>query len=130
MRRAYVDTSVLLAIAFAEPGAVRWVRVLNACEELLASNLLEAELRAAHAREETPPDEQVLAGISWILPDRTLGPEIARVLAQGYLGGADCWHLATALYVSPRPADLAFYSLDAKQAAVAKALGFPGVHRR
>lgn len=124
-RRAYVDTSVLLAIAFAEPGAARWVRTLNGCEELLASNLLEAELRAAHVREGTSVDERMLASISWILPDRSLGPELERVLAKGYLRGADCWHVATALYVASRPSELAFLSLDLKQAAVAKALGFP-----
>jgi hypothetical protein len=38
--------------------------------------------------------------------------------------GADCWHLATALYLSPDPSALTFLTLDLAQRHVAKALGF------
>lgn len=91
---------------------------------LIASNLLEAELRAAFAREKVDAVREPLAEISWILPDRPLQAEIARVLAAGYLRGADCWHLATALYFANNPGEIAFLTLDAKQAHVARALGF------
>jgi hypothetical protein len=66
----------------------------------------------------------MFAGISWIIPDRPLSTEVARVLASGYVRGADCWHLATALYLSPDPAELAFITLDKTQLTAARAIGF------
>ena len=68
--------------------------------------------------------ESAIAGIEWILPDRALAPEFATVLETGYLRGADLWHVATALYVSPQSGSLSFATLDARQSAVAEALGF------
>ncbi len=64
------------------------------------------------------------ADLSLIAPDRALSDEIARVLEAGYVRGADCWHLATALYLSPNPSALTFLTLDLAQRHVAKALGF------
>ena len=46
------------------------------------------------------------------------------MLETGYLRGADLWHVATALYVSPQARNLSFATLDARQNAVAAALGF------
>ena len=46
------------------------------------------------------------------------------VLETGYLRGADLWHVATALYVSPQSGSLSFATLDARQSAVAEAFGF------
>ena len=125
MSVAYVDSSVLAAIAFDEPGAAAHARRLDQFTRLISSNLLEAELRAAFAREELLFQESAIAGIEWVLPDRTLAPEFAAVLEKGYLRGADLWHVATALYVFPRAGGLAFATLDAGQSAVAAALGFP-----
>jgi hypothetical protein len=85
---------------------------------------LEAEFRAALLREGVEPEEDILAGLSWVLPDRPLHEEIARVLAAGYVRGADCWHLATALYLAEDPATISFLTLDERQAAVSQALGF------
>ena len=48
------------------------------------------------------------------------------VLDAGQLRGADAWHLACALYLSPEPRELEFLTLDGRQAAVAVALGFAG----
>jgi len=48
---AYVDTSVLVAVAFAEPGAKGLVGRLASFDRLLASNLLEAEFQSALDRE-------------------------------------------------------------------------------
>ena len=124
MSIAYVDTSVLTAVAFDEPGAPEYAQRLDDFTRLISSNLLEAELRAAFARENLPFRENAVAGIEWILPDRPLAPEYATVLGIGYLRGADLWHVATALYVSPRPDGLWFATLDTRQGAVAKALGF------
>ena len=52
-------------------------------------------------------------------------PELAAALEAGYLRGVDLWHVAIALYATPRPANLSFATLDARQGAVAEALGFP-----
>lgn len=38
--------------------------------------------------------------------------------------GADLWHVASALYVAPSPADLYFLTLDERQRSVAATLGF------
>ncbi len=59
-----------------------------------------------------------------IFPLRSLSDEIARVLDAGYLRGADCWHLATALYLAPDPRELTFVTLDARQREVAETLRF------
>jgi len=121
----YVDTSVLTAIAFDEPGAAALAGRLGEFIRLVSSNLLEAELRAAFAREEAAFPEGTLDGIDWILPDRPLAPELAATLEAGYLRGADLWHVANALYATPRPESLSFATLDLRQGAVAEALGFP-----
>ena len=124
MSVAYVDTSVLTAIAFDEPGAAAYAQRLDEFARLISSNLLEAELRAAFARENLLFHESAVAGVEWILPDRTLAPEFATVLETGYLRGADLWHVATALYVSPQSRNLSFATLDARQSDIAAALGF------
>lgn len=124
MSVAYVDSSALIAITLDEPGASGLARHLNACARLVSSNLLEAEMRAAFAGEHVDFREHVLAGIDWILPDRPLTEELTSVLEAGYLRGADLWHLATALYISPQPGALSVATLDARQASVAAVLGF------
>ena len=53
MSVVYVDTSVLTAIAFDEPGAPALAGRLDDFTRLVSSNLLEAELRAAPRNE--PP---------------------------------------------------------------------------
>jgi len=123
MSIVYVDTSVLTAIAFDEPGATAYARQLHGFARLISSNLLEAELRAAFARENLHFREEAIAGIDWILPDRALAPEFAAVLGTGYLRGADLWHVATALYVADRSDGLLFATLDIRQGEVAAALG-------
>ncbi len=124
MNVAYVDTSVLTAIAFDEPDAAPLARRLGTFERLISSNLLEAEIRAACTREQLDFQERTVSGIEWILPDRALTPEFETVLRSGYLRGADLWHVATALYVYPNPERLSFATLDAPQAKVASRVGF------
>jgi predicted nucleic acid-binding protein len=125
MKAAYVDTSCLVAVAFAEPGGDEVRDRFREFDVLLSANLLEAELQAAFTREDVPPDGSLLQGLVWILPDRPLSEEIARVLGVGYLRGADAWHLAAALYLAETPDELAFMTLDARQRQIASALGFP-----
>lgn len=81
-------------------------------------------MRSALAREGVRPDRNTVAGLRWILPDRPLSAEIATVTAVGYVRGAELWHLACALFVAESPAELTFLTLDERQRAVAKALGF------
>ena len=124
MNPAYIDTSVLASIIFNEPGAKRLAGQLHTHKYLLASNLLEAELQAACAREGVDLGHGALSRIKWVLPDRALTREIEKVDRAGYLRGADLWHVATALYASPQPDGLVFMTLDNQQAAVATTLGF------
>ncbi len=124
MKLAYVDTSCLVAVAFGEPGAAALARRLERFDVLVASDMLEAELRSAFVREQVEPEPALLSGLAWVVPDRPLHPEIARVLAAGYVRGADCWHLASALYLAEDPAAISFVTLDGRQAAVAQTLGF------
>ena len=124
MSAAYVDTSALTAIAFEEPGGAGMATRLDEFSRLLSSNLLEAELRAACAREGFDFSERLVANLSWVFPDRSLAPELAAVLVAGYLRGADLWHVASALYVAGAPDDMWFVTLDERQRSVAAALGF------
>ncbi len=124
MKAGYVDTSCLVAIAFDEPEHTEVASRLAEQDILLSSNLLEAEFRAALARESADLDEALFSWITWVLPDRPLSVEITRVLGAAYLRGADLWHLSTAVYVTSEPADLTFLTLDQRQREVAEALGF------
>ena len=120
---AYVDTSALVAVAFDDPTAADTGKRLAQYSPLVSSNLLEAEMRAAFAREHREFDAD-LSTIEWIAPDRPLSAELARGLAAGYLRGADLWHIAVALYVAPMPAEIAFVRCDKRQRTVASSLGF------
>ena len=124
MSVAYVDTSVLVALAFHEPDGPRMASRLPQFSRLLSSNLLDAELRAACSREACPYSESLVANLTWVLPDRPLASELATALTAGYLRGADLWHVASALYVAPSPGDLCFLTLDERQRSVAATLGF------
>ena len=124
MSFAYVDTSYLAAIALDEKSAGALASRIKGFDRIVASPLLEAELRSAIARDNGELDETLIESIVWVYPDRPLGPEIRRVLNAGYLRGADCFHLASALYFMADPAVNTILTLDTRQRAVAKALGF------
>ncbi len=99
-------------------------RRLERFDRFASSNLLEAELRAAFARERVSLAGDLFNWMTWVLPERPLTPELERVFAGGDLKGADAWHLACALYLAEEPAKLAFLTLDQRQRAVARRLGF------
>ena len=124
MASAYVDSSAIIAIAFGEHSSDDMAHRLREQADLRSSNLLEAEVRAAHTRTGTVFDPETLARIRWITPDRGLSQEISIVAEAGYLRGADLWHLATALYMTPDPTEVTFITLDERQAKMARALGF------
>jgi predicted nucleic acid-binding protein len=122
---AYVDSSFLLAIAFGEPNSAGLAERLDRFDAVYASDLVEAEVLSALAREEMAlPEADSFSSLSWTFPDRPLTPEFQRILKAGYLKGADLWHLACALYLSPAPGDLSFLTLDTRQKRIAAKLGF------
>ncbi len=124
MTTAYVDSSLLVAVALREEEHQRHIARLSGVRRLVSSNLLEAELRSALLRELTFAVPPLLERIVWIFPDRVLTREIERVLAAGRLRGADLWHVATALYLEPDPSELTFLTADNRQREVAAAVGF------
>jgi hypothetical protein len=113
-----------VALAFGERGGAAPARRLARLDPWLSSNLLEAELRAACARERVTPSMELFQGIKWVLPDRPLTVELKSVFAQGYARGGDAWHLACALYLARDPRELVFLTLDHRQRALARRLGF------
>lgn len=124
MSVAYVDSSCIVALAFREAGSTALRKRLRRFDRLVSSSLLEAEVSSALRREHQALTSEYWSAVELICPDRTLAAEIARTLDAGYLRGADCWHVATALYLAPDPAELAFLTLDSAQSAVALRLGF------
>ena len=124
MSVAYIDTSALIAVAFDESGGAAIASRLGELSHLLSSNLLEAELRSACSRESINFSPNIFANLKWVLPDRSLAPEIKTVLEVGYLRGADLWHIASALYVAREPGEMWFVTLDMRQRAIAEAVGF------
>jgi predicted nucleic acid-binding protein len=121
---AFVDTSVLIAMAFREPGFDAVAARLKGYDTAYACELLEAELRSACAREKQVIDVRMLDELHVVDQTRSLRAEIVRVLAAGYVRGADCFHLAVALSLAPSPGELTFLTLDKRQREVAATLGF------
>ena len=121
---AYVDTSAIASVVLRDTGWEDVAHRISGFSRVISSNLLEAELRAACHREGVPFSDDLLQGIDWVIPTRTLGPELVASHAKGYLRGADLWHVATALYAVRDPSVVAFLTLDRRQGAVAASLGF------
>ncbi len=112
MPTAYADTSAIVTVAFHQPGAAETAARLNNFDQLTSANLLEAEARAVHARENRQFDQLILSKIQWIHPVRSLSHEFATILGYGYLRGADLWHVAVALDSFPDPREVTFLTLD------------------
>ena len=83
-------------------------------------------MRSVYAREGLQYHPSVISSIGLVHPNRSLAPELAKVLEiGGYLKGGDLWHIAIALYVDATIiGSIAFITLDNKQRAVAASLGF------
>ena len=124
MKIAVVDSSCVVAIVFGERAGVAMQKRLEDFDRLFAAPLLEAELLCALRRESLSDLDVDLSAFQWILPSRPLSDEVRRVLAAGYVRGADCWHLASALFLSPEPSEATFLTLDQAQRKVARTLGF------
>ena len=124
MSIAYVDTSAIASVVLKDDGWEAVAHTIASFSSLVSSNLLEAELRSACRRERLPFTDDLTRGISWVIPNRSLGSEFEMALDVGYVRGADLWHIATALYMPYDPPSVSFLSLDQQQRTVAAALGF------
>ena len=122
---AYIDASLLIHVRFEEAGR-RAERRIDAYDRLFSAELLLAEMLAFARREDIERSDVLAAvtGVSWIVPDRSLAAELARVIECGYARGADLWHLACACYLSPVPERIAFLTRDFSQQQIATRLGF------
>ena len=124
MKPAYIDTSLLIGIKFQEGSTDAGEAARE--HRLFSSELLLAEIRAFAHREKLPQEivDRAVEGIGWVIPDRSLAAEIQAIAQQGYVRGADLWHLACACYLSPNPGELSFLTLDHRQREMAVRLGF------
>ena len=128
MRRAYVDTSALVAVQFGEPERSHVLAVLRAHDELVSTSFFVAEMLAALRRAAVPlhAADRLLGRLARFVPPDELRGECEQALAAGALRGADLWHVAAALRLAGRHRKrLTFCTLDKAQRAVAAALGFP-----
>ena len=124
MNDAYLDSSVIVAIALNEPGSGDVAVRLGEFSRSISANLLESELLSTLSREGLGFNGRLISRIEWIHPNRSLHNEMVLALEAGYLRGADLWHIAVALYAARRPEELTFFTLDIRQRTVAAALGF------
>ena len=125
MRAGYIDTSVLVGIAFDEPAVASIIRVVKSFDRLYSATLLEAEFLAAASREGVLDQAlTLLRPIRWVFPTRRLTDEVFSILDRGYLRGTDLHHLSTALYLFPDASQAFFLTLDKKQSRMAQSLGF------
>lgn len=129
MKRAYVDTSVIVALHFGQTEARRAARLLRGHEQAFSVAILVPELLATLHREGRPLNDadHLLARITLFIPSNSLRSECEEALGAGALRGADLWHVAAALAIAgaKRRRDLPFLTFDARQREVAKKLGFP-----
>ncbi len=121
---AYIDTTALLPVTYGEePVAESIRRKLESFRYLLSANILEAEMRGAFALEGREFDDNVLASINWIMPNRRLDAEMAAVLRTAQLQPIRLWHLVTALFFNELVPGLVFVTLDEQQETAARDLG-------
>ena len=124
MRFAYADTSFVLSLAFAERPSKSAQHRFGDFDGVFASHFLEAEHQSTFRRDNLAPPREFLMAIRWVDSATPLTEQITRVLDAGYVRGADCWHLATALFAAREPKEWTFLTFDVRQRAVAKTLGF------
>ena len=121
---AYIDTSAILAIEFGEADAPYAKERIDHASTLIASNLMEAEVRSAMRRLGTGLDPKLISTWTGSIQIDHSRPEFDVILRAGYLRGADLWHVAVALFASPDPSQISFITLDMRQRNVARDIGF------
>ncbi|MBN2340395.1 MAG: hypothetical protein JXX29_24300 [Deltaproteobacteria bacterium] len=125
MKVGYIDTSVLVAMAFDDAGGAFIGRSVKTFDRLYSSNLLEAEFFSA-AKKENLLDQakSFIKPVRFVYPDTNLTAYHEQVLAVDYIEGGALQHLSCALYLFPRTEDVFFLSLHPAQTALAAKLGF------
>ena len=125
MKIGYIDTSVLVAMAFDDAGGSFIGRFVSSFDRLYSSSLLEAEFFSAAAKENRLKDTTgFIKPVRFIYPDANLTRYHQRVLEAGQIEGSALHHLSCALYLFQRPEDVFFLSLHPAQATLASRLGF------
>lgn len=127
MKKIYVDSSVVLSVLLEELNYEVFSSLISNKHFVYSSPLLVAEVFSALHREKLSFQlaELVFSTIDFIiLPQEDLFQEYPRIFKEGYLRGADAFHLATALYIDPLAKNLTFLTADERQKVVAKKLGF------
>ncbi|PWU18116.1 MAG: hypothetical protein C5B49_07695 [Bdellovibrio sp.] len=129
MKVAYIDSSVVVGLMFSEIETQSLEKRLMKFDELISSNLLEAEVMSAAVREGVPLEHAVklIKSVSLYYASSDLIEELRRVFKIDYIRGADAYHLACALALDPTAEELYFSSTDKKQMAIASSLGFKPV---
>ncbi len=122
----YVDTSVILALVFAEdrvPRATLWK------ESLVSSRLLEYELWTRMRERRVPAEgveaaRETLGRIALLDISRDL---VARVLEPfpAPLRTLDALHLASAQFLADQGVDIRIATYDERMRSAARAMGFP-----
>lgn len=128
MKRAYFDTSALVAVQFGEPERANVLAVLRSHGERVSTSLVVAEMLATLRRANLPVTcaDNLLERIERFVPPDELRVECEQALSAGSLRGADLWHVAAALRLAGgHRKRLTFCTLDNRQRLVAATLGFP-----
>ncbi|MBN2529790.1 MAG: PIN domain-containing protein [Deltaproteobacteria bacterium] len=125
MKIGYIDTSVLVAMAFDDAGGSFIGRFVKTFDRLYSSSLLEAEFFSAAKRENKLAEAaQFIRPVRFVYPDINLTRYHRQVLNESPIEGSALYHLSCALYLFQRPQDVFFLSLHPPQAALAARLGF------
>ena len=80
MSIAYIDTSFVIGAAIGDTVALSQSHLLERITRLVSSTFLEAEARSVYARNEVDFPDELLSGISFIMPQRVITKEISEVL--------------------------------------------------
>lgn len=124
--KSYLDTSAFLACVFGQAGGLKLINRLKSSQEVLSDILLLSEAASCFTREKVSLD-QLERMISWInlvsIPINF--KTVKKIIQHGYVKGADLHHLCCAYTLADGAnSQITFVSMNMKQLAVAKSLGF------
>ena len=125
MRIAYIDTSCLVAIAFGEAGATKVASRLERMDRLFGPICSRQSCGRRLLAKSSRLTGRTTLEYHRVYPNRPLSGEFERVMVEGYVKGADLWHLACALFLAPEPKDSRSSRSTKRQEEVARRLGFP-----
>ena len=125
MSVAYVDTSVVVSIMFEENDFMGAWQLLKKSDTLVSDRLLISELYSVLRCEEVEfKKASALIDSFSYLEHIDLRDQLEEVLESGSIRGADCHHLAAALWTAGKhPSQLVFLTFDQKQSERAVSLG-------